>query len=70
MNAKAISGPVDECVVVKLELPFMVNDPVAFILNLQGETICIFFFPFFDNVLIVFGRFWNDDSSNNTIISF
>ena len=70
MKAKAISGPVDECVVVKLELPFMVNDPVALILNLYGETICIFFFPFFDKVLIVFGRFWNDDSSKNTIISF
>lgn len=56
MNAKAIYGPVEECVVVKLELPFMVNDPVALILNLYGETICIFLVPFFDSVLIVFGR--------------
>lgn len=70
MNAKAISGPVDECVVVKLDSPFMVNNPVALILNLYGETICIFLVPFLDSVLIVFGRFWNDDSSNNTMISF
>jgi len=44
MNAKAISFPVEECVIVKLELSFMVNDPVRLILNLYGKIICIFFY--------------------------
>ena len=34
INAIAISGAVDESVIVMLELPFIVRDPIAFALNL------------------------------------
>ena len=34
INAIAISGAVDEFVIVMLELPFIVRDPMAFALNL------------------------------------
>ncbi|WP_342764118.1 hypothetical protein [uncultured Methanobrevibacter sp.] len=34
INALAISGAVDESVIVMLELPFIVRDPIAFALNL------------------------------------
>jgi len=44
MNSKAISFPVEEYVIVKLELSFMVNDPVRLILNLYGKIFCIFFY--------------------------
>ena len=40
-NAVAISGAVDEFVIVMVEFPFIANDPVALILNLWGFTICI-----------------------------
>lgn len=44
-NAIAISGAVEEFVIVMVEFPFIVNDPVAFILNLYGFTICVCFVP-------------------------
>lgn len=48
-NAIAISGAVDEFVIVIVEFPFMVNDPVAFILNLYGFTFCVCFVPLLYN---------------------
>ena len=48
-NAIAISGAVEEFVIVIVEFPFIVNDPVALILNLYGFTICLCFFPFLHN---------------------
>ena len=44
-SAIAISGAVDEFVIVMVEFPFIVNDPVALILNLYGFTVCVFFVP-------------------------
>ena len=69
INAKATSGAVEEWVVSKSLLPFIVNEPVAFTLNLYGETIAILSVSFLYSVLILFGWFWNEDSSNKTIMS-
>lgn len=44
-SAIAISGAVDEFVIVMVEFPFIVNDPVALILNLYGFTVCVCFVP-------------------------
>jgi len=55
INAKATSGAVEDCVVYKSLFPLIVNEPVAFTLNLYGETIAIFFVFFLYNVLILFG---------------
>ncbi len=44
-NAVAISGAVDEFVIVMVEFPFIANDPVALILNLYGFTVCVCFVP-------------------------
>lgn len=46
-NAIAISGAMDEFVIVMVEFPFIVNDPVALILNLYGFTVCVCFVPFY-----------------------
>ncbi|WP_305554017.1 hypothetical protein [Methanobrevibacter sp. V74] len=44
-SAIAISGAVDEFVIVMVEFPFIVSDPVALILNLYGFTqfVCVLF---------------------------
>lgn len=55
INAKATSGAVEEFVVNKSLSPLIVNEPVAFTLNLYGETIAIFFVPFLYSVLILLG---------------
>jgi len=55
INANATSEAVEEGVVYKSLFPLIVNDPVAFTLNLYGETIAIFFVPFLYRVLILFG---------------
>ena len=44
-SAIAISGAVEEFVIVMVEFPFIVNDPVALILNLYGFTVCVCFVP-------------------------
>ena len=44
-SAIAISGAVDDFVIVMVEFPFIVNDPVALILNLYGFTVCVCFVP-------------------------
>lgn len=49
-SAIAISGAVDEFVIVMVEFPFIVNDPVALILNLYGFTVCVCLVPFLYNV--------------------
>ena len=48
-NAIAISGAVEEFVIVMVEFPLIANDPVAFILNLYGFTVCICFVPLLYN---------------------
>ena len=48
-SAIAISGAVEEFVIVMVEFPFIVNDPVALILNLYGFTVCVCFVPFLYN---------------------
>ena len=48
-SAIAISGAVEEFVIVMVEFPFIVNDPVALILNLYGFTTCVCFVPFLYN---------------------
>ena len=48
-SAIAISGAVEEFVIVMVEFPFIVNDPVALILNLYGFTVCVCFVPCFYN---------------------
>lgn len=48
-SAIAISGAVDEFVIVMVEFPLIANDPVAFILNLYGFTVCICFVPLLYN---------------------
>lgn len=45
-SAIAISGAVEEFVIVMVEFPFIANDPVAFILNLYGFIVCVCFVPF------------------------
>ena len=69
-SAITISGAVDEFIIVMVEFPFIVNDPVALILNLYGFTICVCFVPLLYSDFCVYGSFWNDASSNKTIISF
>lgn len=49
-SAIAIFGAVDEFVIVMVEFPFIVNDPVALILNLYGFTVCVCLVPFLYNV--------------------
>ena len=44
-NAIAISGAVEEFVIVMVEFPLIANDPVALILNLYGFIICVCFVP-------------------------
>ena len=44
-SAIAISGAVEEFVIVMVEFPFIVNDPVALILNLYGFIICVCLVP-------------------------
>lgn len=44
-SAIAISGAVEEFVIVMVEFPFIANDPVAFILNLYGFIVCVCFVP-------------------------
>jgi hypothetical protein len=48
-SAIAISGAVEEFVIVMVEFPFIVNDPVALILNLYGFIVCVCFVPFLYN---------------------
>jgi len=48
-SAIAISGAVDEFVIVIVEFPFIANDPVALILNLYGFTICVCLVPLLYN---------------------
>jgi len=57
INAIAISGDVDEFVIVIDEFPFIVSDPVALILNLYGLTFCVCFVPCLYNVFRVKGSF-------------
>lgn len=64
ISAIAISGAVDEFVIVIVEFSFIVNDPVALILNLYGFTICVCFVPLLYSDFCVYGSFWNDTSSN------
>ncbi len=45
-SAIAISGAVDEFVIVMVEFPFIVSDPMALILNLYGFTVCVCLVPF------------------------
>ena len=44
-SAIAISGAVEELVIVMVEFPFIVKDPVALILNLYGFTVCVCLVP-------------------------
>lgn len=44
-SAIAISGAVEEFVIVMVEFPFIANDPVALILNLYGFTVCVCLVP-------------------------
>lgn len=44
-KAIAISGAVEELVIVMVEFPFIANDPVALILNLYGFIVCVCFVP-------------------------
>ena len=44
-SAIAISGAVEEFVIVMVEFPLIVNDPVALILNLYGFTVCVCLVP-------------------------
>jgi len=48
-SAIAISGAVEEFVIVMVEFPFIVNNPVGLILNLYGFTVCVYFVPFLYN---------------------
>ncbi|WP_305557060.1 hypothetical protein [Methanobrevibacter sp. V74] len=41
----AISGAVDEFVIVMVEFLFIVSGPVVLILNLYGFTVCVCFVP-------------------------
>ena len=44
-SAIAISGAVDEFVIVMVEFPFIVSDPIVLILNLYGFTVCVCLIP-------------------------
>ena len=68
MSAIATSGAVDEFVRVKDEFPFIVNDLIVFVFILYRFIFCRFFVPFLYNVLLVYGAFINDASSNNTMM--
>lgn len=69
MSAIATSGAVDEFVRVRDEFPFIVNDPIVFVFILYGFIFCRFFVPFLYSVLLVYGAFMNDASSNSTMMS-